>query len=392
MFIDLDHFKNINDSLGHDVGDELLKQVAERMAHCLRRTDTLARLGGDEFVVLLPEIGSENEAAFVAEKLLESFTDKFNVADFQLSITPSLGISVYPDDGQDARELLRNADVAMYRAKKDGRNMFQFYRPEMMEHITERLQMEMQLRHAISRQELFVQYQPQISLETGEIAGMEALLRWQNPTLGLVSPNRFIPVAEESGLIVEIGEWVLRQACMQGRIWLAQGYELVPIAVNVSGIQFKRGQFLEKLRLILAETQLPPHLLEIEITESVLMDLGESGLEILHVLKDLGVCLALDDFGTGYSSLSRLKTFPLDFIKIDQSFVRDIDSDPNDAAIVRAVLSMAHEMDLKAIAEGVEKATQLEFLRQLACERYQGYLCSPAIAPHDITRFMKKQD
>lgn len=261
----------------------------------------------------------------------------------------------------------------------------------MTEVIAERLQMEMQLRHAITRQELFVQYQPQINIASGEIAGMEALLRWQNPTFGLVSPTRFIPVAEESGLIIEIGEWILRQACMQGRIWLAQGYDLVPIAVNVSGIQFKRGQFLDKLRLILAETQLPPHLLEIEITESVLMDLGESGLDTLHALKDLGVCLALDDFGTGYSSLSRLKSFPLDFIKIDQSFVRDIDSDPNDAAIVRAVLGMAHEMALQAIAEGVEKNSQLDFLRELNCEKYQGYLCSPAISPNDMARFLRKQ-
>jgi diguanylate cyclase (GGDEF)-like protein/PAS domain S-box-containing protein len=391
LFVDLDHFKNINDSLGHDIGDELLKQVAERMGKCLRRADTIARLGGDEFVILLPEVGSENEVAFAAEKILEAFNTKFNVADYQLSITPSIGISLYPDDGKDSITLLRNADMAMYRAKDEGRNMLQFYRPEMTLHITERLELEMQLRYAIEKHELFVLYQPQF-LASGQIGGMEALLRWQHPTLGLISPVRFIPVAEESGLILEIGEWVLRETCMQGRIWQAQGFKVVPIAVNVSGVQFKRGQFVERLRLILNESRFDPQLLEIEITESVLMELGEDSLTIMHALKSFGVQLALDDFGTGYSSLSRLKSFPLDFLKIDQSFVRDIHTDPDDAAIVRAVLSMAHEMNIEVIAEGVENQAQFEFLRDLQCEKYQGYLFSEPILPQAIEHFLQRAD
>lgn len=389
LFIDLDHFKNINDSLGHDIGDGLLKQVALRMSDCLRRSDTIARLGGDEFIAVLPEIGSENEAAFVAEKMLESIARKFIVEGHQLGITPSIGISIYPNDGGDAGTLMRNADMAMYRAKEVGRNTLQFYRSEMTLHINERLQLEMQLRHAIDRGELFLEYQPQIDLLTGEMVGMESLIRWRHPELGLVSPVRFIPVAEESGLIVEIGEWVLREACMQGRIWQAQGFKLVPIAVNVSGVQFKRGEIVERVSTILSETKFDPGLLEIEITESVLMNIGDDSLKVMTELKALGVRLALDDFGTGYSSLSRLKSFPLDFLKVDQSFVRDISTDSDDAAIVRAVLSMSHEMKIQVIAEGVETQEQLAFLKELNCEEYQGYLFSRPVPANEIEKYLK---
>lgn len=392
LFIDLDHFKNINDSLGHDVGDELLKQVALRMAHCLRRSDTIARLGGDEFVAVLPEVVSENEAAFVAEKMLEAFIEKFSIEGHRLTITPSIGVSMYPEDGVDAVTLMRNADMAMYRSKETGRNTLQFYRPEMTLNINERLQLEMQLRHAVENRELFLVYQPKVELESGRMIGMEALIRWQHPELGLISPARFIPVAEESGLIVEIGEWVLREACTQGRIWQAQGYDVVPIAVNVSGVQIKRGQLVERVRTILAETRFDPHLIELEITESVLMELGETSMQLMAGLKLLGVQLALDDFGTGYSSLSRLKTFPLDYLKVDQSFVRDVTIDPDDAAIVRAVLSMAHEMKIKVVAEGVETKEQLEFLRALQCEEYQGYLFSRPVIADEIEKFMRKHD
>lgn len=390
LFIDLDHFKNINDSLGHDVGDLLLKQVAERMAHCLRRSDTIARLGGDEFIAVLPDVASENEVAFVAEKMIEAFADKFPVENLDLTITPSIGISIYPEDGTDPNTLLRNADMAMYRAKDTGRNTLQFYRPEMTEHINERLKLEMQLRHAIVNKELFLVYQPQVDMASGAVSGMEALLRWQHPTLGLVSPARFIPVAEESGLIEEIGDWVVREACMQGRIWQAQGYRIVPIAVNVSGAQLKRGHFPARLRNILSETKFDPALLEIEITESVLMGLGESSLQLMRDIRSQGVRLALDDFGTGYSSLSRLKTFPLDFVKIDQSFVRDIGTDPNDAAIIRAVLSMSREMELRVIAEGVETQEQLDFLKQLHCDRYQGYLFSRPVPPQEVEKHLQR--
>lgn len=391
MFIDLDHFKNINDSLGHEVGDILLQQVAERIRQCLRTHDTLARLGGDEFVIILPEMRSESEAAYLAEKILEGFDKKFNIDTYQLTITPSIGISIYPDDGEDSTTLLRNADMAMYRAKDEGRNTLQFYLPEMTLHVNERLQLEMQLRLAIERHELCLLYQPQIDSVTLQMTGMEALLRWQHPTLGMVSPARFIPIAEESGLIIEIGDWVLHEACMQGRIWQAQGYELVPIAVNVSGVQFKRGQFLDRLKIILHDTRFPVHLLEIEITESVLMDLGDASLQFMSEIKSLGATLALDDFGTGFSSLSRLKAFPLDFLKVDQSFVRDIHTDPDDAAIVRAVIGMAHEMNIKVIAEGVENQAQLDFLQALQCEKCQGYLFSEPILPEKIEAFLQRK-
>lgn len=391
MFIDLDHFKNINDSLGHEVGDILLQQVSDRIRLCLRTHDTLARLGGDEFVIVLPEMRSESEAAYLAERILEGFDKKFTVDTYQLTITPSIGISIYPDNGEDSTTLLRNADMAMYRAKSEGRNMLQFYLPEMTLHVNERLQLEMQLRTAIEKHELFVVYQPQVDTVTQQMTGMETLLRWQHPTLGLVSPARFIPIAEESGLMIEMGDWVLHEACMQGRIWQAQGYELVPIAVNVSGVQFKRGQFIERLKLILHETRFPPHLLEIEITESVLMELGESSFQLMAELKSLGVSLALDDFGTGFSSLSRLKLFPLDFLKIDQSFVRDIHTDPDDAAIVRAVVGMAHEMNIEVIAEGVENQVQHDFLKALACEKCQGYLFSKPISPEEIEAFLRRK-
>ncbi len=390
LFIDLDHFKNINDSLGHDVGDDLLRQVAERMGHCLRRADTIARLGGDEFVAVLPDAGTEREAAFVAEKILEVFSEKFVVGGHLLSITPSIGISMYPDDGLTPVDLLRNSDLAMYRAKDAGRNTLQFYRPEMTIHINERLQLEMQLRRAIENRQLFLAYQPKVDIVSGRMAGMEALLRWQHPEMGLISPTRFIPIAEESGLILEIGEWVLREACMQGRMWQAQGYDVVPIAVNVSGVQFRRGECVQRLHTILNETGFAPGLIEIEITESVLMELGGSGDQVMQDLRALGVRLALDDFGTGYSSLSRLKTFPLDALKIDQSFIRDIGTDPDDAAIVRAVLSMAHEMNLRVVAEGVETTEQLEFLRKLRCTEYQGYLFGTPVSAGEFAHYLRR--
>ncbi len=391
LFIDLDHFKNINDSLGHDVGDELLKQVAERMGRCLVHTDTIARLGGDEFVAVLPDIGSENEAAFAGEKILEALSDRFTVRDHQLSITASIGFSMYPEDGSVTVELLRKADMAMYRAKAAGRNTLQFYRPEMTIHITERLQMEMQLRHAIENKQLFLVYQPKVSMESGLMVGMESLLRWRHPEMGLVPPARFIPIAEESGLIQDLGNWVLREACTQGRRWQSQGYDVVPIAVNVSGAQFKRGRCVERLRAILNETGFAPNLIEVEITESVLMELGESGQRVMGDLRALGVRLALDDFGTGYSSLARLKSFPIDSLKIDQSFIRDISTDPDDAAIVRAVLSMSHEMNMRVIAEGVETPEQLDFLKQVHCEEYQGYLFSRPLSPDEIERFLPRK-
>lgn len=387
LFIDLDRFKNINDSLGHDVGDVLLQQVALQLKGCLRRTDTIARQGGDEFVAVLTELDSADEVIFVAEKMIESLQGKFNLGEYQLSITPSIGISIYPDDGESSVELMRNADLAMYRAKEYGRNNFQFYAPEMNVKALERLKLENSLRTAIARQQLMVYYQPKVNVASGEMIGMEALLRWQHPEMGFVSPALFIPVAEETGLINEIGGWVLRQVCLQLRLWQAIGYNIVPVAVNLSARQLKQGDFLASVQGILRDAGLDSHYLELEITESMLMDMGASGVGVLEQLRACGIALSLDDFGTGYSSLSRLKNLPLDRLKIDQSFVRDIATDPDDASIVSATAVLAHALDLLVTAEGVETLEQLDFIRSLGCEEYQGYLFSRPLPADDVEKF-----
>jgi len=390
MFIDLDHFKNINDSLGHDVGDALLKQVAERFKDCLRRSDTIARQGGDEFVAVLTEFNSADEVIFVAEKMIASLQEKFTLGEYQLSITPSIGVGIYPEDGTTTVELLRNADLAMYRAKDSGRNSFQFYAPEMNVKAVERLKLETGLRVAIAQQQLMVYYQPKVNLLSGEMAGMEALLRWQHPEMGFISPELFIPVAEESGLINEIGDWVLRQACLQARLWQAQGYDIVPIAVNLSARQLKQGNFTERVMTILRDAGLEACYLELEITESMLMDMGKTGIAVMEQLHEAGIALALDDFGTGYSSLSRLKNLPLDRLKIDRSFVRDIVTDPDDASIVSATAVLAHAMGLRVTAEGVETQAQLEFIKSLECEEYQGYLFSRPVPAAEVSRFFRR--
>ncbi|HCI52127.1 MAG TPA: sensor domain-containing diguanylate cyclase [Gallionella sp.] len=387
LFIDLDYFKNINDSLGHDIGDALLKLVAARLKTCLRRSDTIARLGGDEFLALLSELDSSEEVIFVAEKMIESLTEKFTLGEYQLSITPSIGICIYPDDGETSVELLRNADLAMYQAKDDGRNNFKFYSPDMNRKALERLKLETYLRVAIVQQQLSVYYQPKVNVLSGKMIGMEALLRWQHPELGFISPAVFIPIAEETGLINEIGDWVLRQSCLQARLWQAQGYDIVPIAVNLSARQLKQDNFSARVVTILREAGLDPRYLMLEITESMLMSTGESGLQILEQLRADGIRLALDDFGTGYSSLSRLKNFPLDSLKIDQSFVRDIVTDPDDASIVSATAVLAHALNLKVTAEGVETQEQLDFIRTLNCEEYQGYLFSRPIPASEVVKY-----
>ena len=392
LFIDLDHFKNINDSLGHDIGDALLKQVAGRLKSCLRRTDTIARQGGDEFVAVLTDLDSADEVIFIAEKMIESLQEKFILGEYQLSITPSIGIGVYPEDGETPVELLRSADLAMYRAKDRGRNNFQFYAPEMNIKAVERLRLENCLRKAISDQQLMVYFQPKVNVESGEMSGMEALLRWNHPEMGFVSPALFIPVAEESGLINEIGDWVLRQTCLQARLWQAQGYEIVPIAVNISARQLKQGNLAANILSILRDKRLDARYLELEITESMLMDMGQAELSMLEQLRDSGVLLALDDFGTGYSSLSRLKNLPLDRLKIDQSFVRDIVTDPDDASIVSATAVLAHALGLKVTAEGVETQEQLNYIRTLKCEEYQGYLFSRPVPAEEVARFFKRNN
>ncbi|ADE12758.1 bifunctional diguanylate cyclase/phosphodiesterase [Sideroxydans lithotrophicus] len=390
MFIDLDHFKNINDSLGHDVGDALLKMVSQRLKGCLRRSDTIARQGGDEFVALLGDLNSEDEVTFVCEKMLHSLREEFEVAEYHLSVGTSIGVSIYPDDGETSVQLLRNADLAMYRAKDAGRNRFEYYKPEMNTKALQRLHLENALRSAIAENQLMVYCQPKVNVNSGAVVGLEALLRWKHPQLGFVSPAEFIPVAEESGLINEIGDWVLRQTALQQRLWQSHGYAIVPIAVNLSARQCGQKDLVEKIQTIVRDTGLPPQFIEFELTESMLMDMGVNCLELMNKLSSAGFSLALDDFGTGYSSLSRLKLLPVKTLKIDQSFVRDIATDENDEIIVNATAVLAHAMEMKVVAEGVETQQQLEFIRDLQCEEYQGYLFSRPVPPDEAEQFLRQ--
>jgi|GEM_PF-1253873 len=392
MFIDLDHFKNVNDSLGHDVGDELLKEVALRLKACLRRSDTIARQGGDEFIAILGDLNSEDQVTFVAEKMIESLRGEFKVGEHQLSVSLSIGVSVYPDDGDSAVHLLRNADMAMYRAKDAGRNQFQYYEADMNVKALKRMQLENDLRNAIGKDQLMLYYQPQVNTLSGAVVGMEALLRWKHPQQGFISPAEFIPVAEESGLINEIGDWVLRQAALQQRIWQSQGYRIVPVAVNLSARQFGQKGLVEKIQTIVREAGITPHFIELELTESLLMDMGQNCLAVMDQLSHAGFDLSLDDFGTGYSSLSRLKLLPVKSLKIDQSFVRDLATDENDEAIVNATAVLAHALEMKVIAEGVETQEQLDFIRDLMCEEYQGYLFSRPLPAVEMEKYLVRAE
>ncbi|WP_256857688.1 putative bifunctional diguanylate cyclase/phosphodiesterase [Solemya velum gill symbiont] len=330
FFLDLDHFKHINDSLGHPLGDQLLQDVAEKLTQSLRREDTVARVGGDEFVLLLGSVSRPEDIANMAEKLLKAFRAPVLLNGHELSIGASLGISLYPQDGKSADELLHNADAAMYRAKEEGRNNYQFYTEALTHKAFERVLMENNLRQALEKEEFILHYQPQLDLHTGKIVGAEALIRWQQPQLGLISPSRFIPIAEDSGLIMPIGEWVLQEACSQAKKWLDKGIDIGRIAVNVAGPQLQRGRLVEVVQDVLAKCGLPASRLEIEVTESLLMQKTESAIKQLDELRQLGIVLAIDDFGTGYSSLSYLKQLPIHKLKIDRSFVHDIPGDPDD--------------------------------------------------------------
>lgn len=384
MFLDLDYFKYVNDSLGHAIGDQLLKSVAERLSGCVRGTDTICRQGGDEFVILLAEMEQPQDAANVAEKLLAALALPQHIGGHELHVTLSIGISVYPEDGADAEMLLQNADTAMYAAKAAGRNNYQFFRAEMNASAVRRLMLEHGLRRALRQGEFLLHYQPQFDLASGVMTGTEALIRWQDPELGLIYPEQFIPVAEESGLIVPIGRWVLREACRQVRAWLDAGLLAVPVAVNISAVEFRRKDFLEGVALILKETGLAPHYLELELTESILMRDAEASISVLKALKAMGLQLAIDDFGTGYSSLSYLKRFPIDTLKIDQSFVRDIATDADDATIVSAVIGMGRNLKRRVIAEGVETPEQFSFLRSRQCAQGQGFRFSHPLPAEDF--------
>ncbi len=373
LFLDLDHFKHINDSLGHATGDRLLTMVGERLLNCIRENDTVARLGGDEFVVVMEQISTLDGVTQLAQKLMETLGTRFEIQDRTLFVSASIGISLFPQDGKDSETLLKNADAAMYQAKEQGRSNYVFYTRELTVTAYDRVMLEGSLRQALDQEEFVLFYQPQVSLRDGAITGVEALIRWDHPKLGLLPPGRFLPVAEESGLIIQIGEWVLRTACRQMTAWRMQGLDLPLVAVNISGKQIRKGDLVSQVRDILAETGCNPGWLELEISEDFIMKETEPSIETLKGLRELGTHLAIDDFGTGYSSLSYLKQLPIDKLKIDRSFIRDLNRDPNDEAIVRAIIAMGKGLQLKIIAEGVEDEGQELFLKKYACDEMQGF-------------------
>jgi diguanylate cyclase (GGDEF)-like protein len=389
LFLDLDGFKYINDSLGHPVGDKLLQSIAKRLVGCVRGSDTVSRQGGDEFVVLLSELKNVEDAAISSRRILKAVAEAHSIDHHDLHITTSIGVSIYPDDGQNAEALIKNADTAMYQAKENGRQSYQFFKPAMNVRAVERQSVEESLRRALTRHELRLQYQPKIDLGTGAITGAEALLRWIHPTRGLVSPAKFIPVAEDCGLILAIGAWVLREACAQARRWLDEGLNFATMAVNVSAMEFRDDNFFHGLFEILAETGLDPKHLELELTESVLMKQVESSTSILKALRDRGVKIAIDDFGTGYSSLSYLRKFPVDALKIDQSFVRQISTAGDDTVIVTAVIGIARSQRLRVVAEGVETLEELEFLRTHQCDQAQGFYFSRPVPPRRFAELLR---
>ena len=389
MFMDLDQFKHVNDSLGHAVGDQLLQSVARRVVGCVRNSDTVSRQGGDEFILLLPYIEHAEDAALSAQKVLTALAAPHHVDGHHLHIGASIGISIFPDDGQDEETLIKDADIAMYDAKNSGRNNYKFFEPLMNVRAVERQSLEAGLRLALARQEFVLHYQPKINLHSGTIVGVEALIRWQHPQRGLLPPAQFVPIAEDSGLIVPIGRWVLREACRQARAWQDAGLPPTAVAINTSVPEFQARDFLQNIRATLEATRLEPRYLEIVLTESILMRDAEATESVLHALADLGIKLVVDDFGTGYSSLSYLRKFPIDALKIDQSFVGRMTDNPDDAAIVSAVISMAKALRLNVIAEGVETPEQLAFLLAQHCDEGQGYYFGRPVAAEVIAALLQ---
>ncbi len=391
MLIDLDRFKFVNDSMGHKAGDVLLMTIAARLRSTLRETDTVARLSGDEFVVILTEHNDERLAPEIVQRLMDAIAQPVMLGIKEFFVTCSIGVSVYPTDGAGADSLIEHADIAMYRAKKLGRNNYQFYTPAMNEEAMERVRIESALRNALERNEFVLHYQPQVNLVSGQVVGMEALLRWQHPELGVVAPSRFITVAEETGLIVPIGAWVMRTACAQTKLWQDAGLGRLRVAVNLSARQFGAPDLLADITGVLESTALDPACLEIELTESLFMSDVTQAVEVLHGMKSLGVNLSIDDFGTGYSSLSYLSRFPIDVLKIDRSFVSDISRDASDAAIVASIIALAHNLKLSVIAEGVETIEQLDYLRRHGCDEMQGYYFSRPLAAGDFEELLRKR-
>ena len=391
MVIDLDRFKAIKDSLGHQAGNEVLKEIVRRLQALMRKTDTLARLGGDELVMIVDDIMDPNAAEMVATGVLEQIRRPITVSGVEVSVSANIGISICPHDGLDVETLLMNADAAAYHAKKSGRNHAQFFLPAMTENSREKIELEGALRRALVHGEFELHYQPKCDVATGRIVAAEALIRWRHPTQGLVPPDKFIPLAEESGLIVPIGEWVLRTACQQARAWQISGMQPLSIAVNLSAQQFKQKMLFEIISSALSRANLEPRYLEVELTESAVMEDAEKSVQILRRLSEHGVRISVDDFGTGYSSLSYLRRLPLDKLKIDRAFISEIATSREDAEIVRAIVTLAHSLRLKVVAEGVETEDQLRFLRSLGCDLYQGYLSSPPIEPDQFAALVREQ-
>ncbi len=388
--LDLDRFKVINDTLGHQFGDRVLQETAKRLLGCVRESDILARLGGDEFVILLEEFGEDSNLTEIARKLLASIAGLDSIDGREIGLSVSIGICTAPTDGRDAKTLFANADIAMYRAKEIGRNNYCFYSSEIHTYTLEKLALEAGLRHALERGEFRIHYQPKIEITTGTITGVEALLRWQHPERGLIPPDRFIPLAEATGLIVPIGLWTLREVCERGKAWQSLDLPRFPIAVNLSATQFRQQDLVPQLAAILKSTGFDPKYLELEITESVVMQDPDKVVMKLEALRRMGIRLAIDDFGTGYSSLGYLKRFPINNLKVDRSFVRDLAHSTDDVAITRAVIAMAHSLGMNVIAEGVELKEQFDVLRKEGCDEFQGWLCRPALAEEDLLHFIRE--
>jgi diguanylate cyclase (GGDEF)-like protein len=392
VFMDLDHFKFVNDSLGHSAGDKLLKSMSDRLRSVLREGDTVGRVGGDEFVIILNGQSNEEVIFRAMQRIAARIAEPITIEGKELYVTCSAGISLYPQDGEDVDTLLKNADAAMYRAKEHGRNNFQFYTSEMNERVNERLALENALRRALERQEFLLHYQQKVELKGGRIIGAEALVRWMHPEWGLVRPARFIPLAEETGLIVQIGEWVLREACRQTRAWMDQGVDPGVVSVNLSARQFRQEGLVRMVSRILEETGVEPAQLEMELTESMVMHNAEAAIATLQGLKSLGVALSVDDFGTGYSSLSYLKNLPIDTLKIDRSFVREIGAgaEADEGLLAQAIISLGHSLHLKVIAEGVETDAQVRFLKRNGCDQVQGFLYGEPVLPMAHARLLQK--